>query len=621
MLTFCTAGHIDHGKSSLVKSLSGIDPDRLPEEKNRGMTIDLGFAWIQASSGEMLGIVDVPGHEQLVRNVIPGMSNIDAAILVIAADDGWMPQSEEHTQIIDLLGVKHGIVALTKVDLVDDAAWLEMVEEDITTRLAQTSLQDAPIIRVSNKDITSINKLKEAIDQLVLKIIPNKDIGKPRLPIDRVFTMKGSGVVITGTLINGSLAPGDDVIILPDGLTAHIRSIESYKQKVDKALPGSRVALNLTGIKREKLKRGDIIMLHKAKVSRIANVKIRLLASRNKLKSNSELLVYLGTSEIRAKLILIGAKAVKTREATFAQLRFEKDVAMYIGERFILRTSSPVCTIGGGIILDPFATKYRVKDAYKLSTFIGRRGGLSLEELILTEVEKLRYVERVELLKASCYSSAEIDDCVNKLIAQSKLMSIASYIIGVDYWQELASRLLEALRLIHKSNPLNESVSQAALIACLNLPRALFSQLISYLVNKGEITHAGDSIAIANHKPKLSSRQEAVISSITELFIKNPASPPTLKELTSQIPGSEEIIRFMCRENILVEIGGGIFLDAKHYQDIKRKVINLLTKKGRITIQDFNSLFGFSRKYTIPILTALDKEGITRREGDIRVLV
>ncbi len=621
MLTFCTAGHIDHGKSSLVKSLTGIDPDRLPEEKNRGMTIDLGFAWMQAFSGEMVGIVDVPGHKQFVRNVIPGMGNIDAAILVIAADDGWMPQSEEHTQIMDLLGVKHGIVALTKVDLVDDTAWLEMVEKDITTRLAQTSLQDAPIIRVSNKDCTGINKLKEAIDRLVLKIASNRDIGKPRLPIDRVFTMKGSGVVITGTLINGSLAPGDDVIILPDGLTAHIRSIESYKQKVDKALPGSRVALNLTGIKREKLKRGDIIMPHKAKVSRIANVEIRLLPGPTKLKNNNELLVYLETSELTARLVLIGAKDVKPQEATFAQLRFEKDVAMYIGERFILRNPSPVCTIGGGIILDPFATKYRVKDAYKLSTFIGRRRGLSLEELILTEVEKLKYAERGELLKASCYSSAEIDGCVNKLIAQSKLMNIASYIVGVDYWQELANRLLEALRLMHKSNPLKESVSQAALMACLNLPRTLFSQLISYLVNKGEIVHAGDSIAIAKHKPKLSSWQEAVISNIKELFTKNPASPPTLKELASQIPGSEEIIRFMCRENILVEIGDGIFLDARHYQDIKRGVIDFLTKKGRITIQDFNSLFGFSRKYTIPILTALDKEGITRREGDIRVLV
>jgi len=621
MLTFCTAGHIDHGKSSLVKSLTKIDPDRLPEEKNRGMTIDLGFVWMQASSGEMVGIVDVPGHRQFVRNVIPGMSNIDAAILVIAADDGWMPQSEEHTQIMDLLGVKHGIVALTKVDLVDDAAWLEMIEEDITARLAQTSLQDTPIIRVSNKDGTGINKLKEAIDQLVLKMVTNRDIGKPRLPVDRVFTMKGSGVVVTGTLMNGSLAAGDNAIILPDGLTAHIRAIESYKQKVDKALPGSRVALNLTGIKKEELKRGDIIMLHKAKVSRIANVEIRLLAGQDKLKSNNELLVYLGTSEITAKLVLIGTKAVKPQEATFAQLRFENDVATYIGERFILRNPSPVCTIGGGVVLDPFATKYRVKDSYKLSTFIGKRRGLSLEGLILTEVEKLRYAERGELLKASCYSSAEIDSCVEKFIGQGRLMKIASYIVGVDCWQEQADKLLEAIRLMYKSNPLNESVSQAALMTRLNLPRELFDQLVSHLVKKGEIVHTGDSIAMANHKPKPSSRQEAVISNIKELFKKNPASPPTLKELALQIPGGEDITRFMCRQGMLVELADGVLLDVERYQDIKRGVIDFLTNKERITIQDFNSLFGFSRKYIIPILTALDKEGITRREGDVRVLV
>jgi len=621
MLTFCTAGHIDHGKSSLVKSLTSIDPDRLPEEKDRGMTIDLGFAWIQASSGEMVGIIDVPGHKQFVRNVIPGMSNIDAAILVIAADDGWMPQSEEHAQIINLMGVKHGIVALTKVDLVEDTDWLEVVEEDITDRLAQTSLKDAPIIRVSNRDGTGINGLKEAIDRLVLKLASSRDIGKPRLPVDRVFTMKGSGVVVTGTLMNGSLAAGDNAIILPDGLTAHIRAIESYKQKVDKALPGSRVALNLTGIKREKLNRGDIIMLHKAKVSRIANVEIRLLAGQDKLKSNSELLVYLGTSEVRAKLVLIGTKAVKPRGGTFAQLRFENDVATYIGERFILRNPSPVCTIGGGVVLDPFATKYRVKDAYKLSTFIGKRRGLSLEGLILTEVEKLRYAERGELLKASCYSSAEIGSCVEKLINQGRLMKIASYIVGADYLQEQADKLLEALRLMYKSNPLNESVSQAALMTRLNLPRELFDQLVSHLVKKGEIVHAGDSIAMANHKPKLSPRQEVVVSSIKELFAKNSASPPTFKELASQIPGSEEIIRFMCRQNMLVELADGVLLDVERYQDIKRGVIDFLTKNGGITIQNFNSLFGFSRKYTIPILTSLDKEGITRREGDIRVLV
>jgi selenocysteine-specific elongation factor len=231
MLTIGTAGHIDHGKSSLILALTSIDPDRLPEEKKRGMTIDLGFAWLELPSGETVGLVDVPGHKHFVRNVIPGLTGIDAALLVVAADDGWMPQTEEHNQIIDLLGIDHGIIVLTKIDLVDDAEWLELVEKDIRQRIGQTALKDAPIVRVSNRDGSGIDELKEAIERMAIKVAARRDIGKPFLPVDRVFTIKGSGVVVTGTLSGGSLAAGDDVIVSPANLPAHIRSTESYKQR------------------------------------------------------------------------------------------------------------------------------------------------------------------------------------------------------------------------------------------------------------------------------------------------------------------------------------------------------------------------------------------------------
>ncbi|UCE97246.1 MAG: selenocysteine-specific translation elongation factor, partial [Dehalococcoidia bacterium] len=299
MFTFGTAGHIDHGKSSLVKALTAIDPDRLPEEKKRGMTIDLGFAWFQASSGEMVGIVDVPGHEHFVRNVIPGLGGIDAALLVIAADDGWMPQTEEHLQILHLLGVKNGIVALTKIDLVDDLDWLELVETEIVEKLTMSNLQSAPIIRVSSKDGSGIQQLKETIERLVLELVPRKDTGKPRLPVDRVFMMKGSGVVVTGTLSNGSLSTGDDVFISPGGQTAHIRTIESYKQQVNRAQPGSRVALNLTGVKKSGIERGDIVMTVNAKTSKVVNVELSTTPQlTNPLKTNSELAFYFETREL-----------------------------------------------------------------------------------------------------------------------------------------------------------------------------------------------------------------------------------------------------------------------------------------------------------------------------------
>ena len=624
MLTIGTAGHIDHGKSALVKALTSIDPDRLPEEKRRGMTIDLGFAWLKVSSGEMVGIVDVPGHEHFVRNVIPGLSGIDAALLVVAADDGWMPQTEEHAQILDFLGVKHGIVALNKVDLVDDPDWLELVERDIGERIATTSLRSAPIIRVSSKVGTGIQELKKAIDQLVLNIVPRKDIGKPRLPIDRVFTIKGSGVVVTGTLNNGSLSSGDQVIISPDNLSSHIRSIESYKQQIDKAQPGSRVALNLTGIKKDDVKRGDIVlaMAEQTRMSRIIDVEIRIIPQlKNPVKSNTELVVYLETRELLARVILLGTKAIQSAGPVLAQLCLSQDVATYIGEHFTIRRQSPAQTIGGGVILDPFAVKHKLEDTDKVICFLQRRKNLGLEELVLSELEKNRHVERKELLVASCYSSAEIAECVKLLQRQNRLIATSSYVIDVRYWQEQSDKLLDILGREHSLYPLRKGLSQAVLQGHLTLPKEAFSHLVTALVNAGKIVHEEDIIALATHKPQLSREQEMVVSKIIGLFDKSRSRPPTKKKLAAQIPGCEDIIHFMCQQNMLVELADGVLFEQKHYQSVKSEIIKFLEKNGSISIQDVHSLLGFSRKYTIPLLSNLDKEGITRREGDVRVLV
>ena len=620
MITLCTAGHIDHGKSTLVKCLTSIDPDRLPEEKNRGMTIDLGFAWMPISTGEVIGIVDIPGHKHFIGNVIPGMSSADGVILVIAADDGWMPQTEEHVQILDMLGIKHGIVALTKIDLVDDPEWLAMVETDISLRLAQTSLKDAPIIKVSTKNSIGITELREAINQLALKITPNADIGKARLPIDRVFIVKGSGVVVTGTLKNGSLSCNDEIVILPAGLKANIRSIESYKKRVVRALPGSRVALNLGGLKKTELKRGDVILARKTKAGRLVDAEVRVVGQMNKIKNNAEFLVYMETSELPAKLILIGSSTDDGTKTFFVQLQFRDEVAAYIGEHFILRDPSADSTVGGGVILDPLADRYRAKDADRLFKFLKRRRDLNLEELILTEAEKLKYAKRDDFLEASLYSSADIISCVDRLINEGKLIGIDSYIIDVAFWQEQAGRFLEALSQEHGFNPLGEAVPQAKLMAYLALPEELFQYLILEMVEQGKIVRSGDSVALSTHKPRLSSNQEELISIIQELFAENPANPLTLQELTSKIPDSEEVIHFMCRQNILVELPEGVLFDAKQYQHIRKKVIAFLEQNGRISIQDLRSLTGFSRKYLLPILLSLDREGITRREGDVRIL-
>ncbi len=622
MLTFGTAGHIDHGKSALIQALTSIDPDRLPEEKRRGMTIDLGFAWMQLDSGETVGFVDVPGHKHFVRNVVPGLSGIDAALLVVATDDGWMPQTEEHVQILDLLGIKHSLVALTKVDLTDDAEWLELVEKDINERLAQTSLAGAPIVRVSSKTGAGLPELRQAIARLAARIVPRKDIGKPRLPIDRVFTMKGSGVVVTGTLSYGRLSTGDDVSISPSGLAAHIRTIQSYKHMVDSAQPGSRVALNLTGVKKDSLRRGDIVLADTARTARIVDAEVRPLPQLEvPLKSNSELMVYLGTRELIARLTLLERKATRSPEPVLAQIRFEQDVATFIGEHFVLRRQSPAETVGGGIILDPFATKHRRRDLDKVIPFLSRRRNLELGPLILSELEKNKYLERAGLLKESLYSQAEIARHVVQLEELKKLVATDSYLVDLGHWQKQTEDFLNLLHEEHQANPLKKGLSQAVLQSYLDLPRETFNQTVANLIDAKKIVRREDTVSLASHQPRLSAQQEATVRSIRALFKNNLSSPPALKEIATQIPDSENVVRFMCQQGMLVELPDGILLEKSHYQSFRSEIISFLKEKGKISIQDVHSLFGFSRKYSIPLLSHLDREGTTRRQGDVRVLV
>jgi selenocysteine-specific elongation factor len=621
MLTIGTVGHIDHGKSSLVKALTSIDPDRLPEEKKRGMTIDLGFAWLQTSSGEVVGIVDVPGHEHFVRNVIPGLGGIDAALLVVAADDGWMPQTEEHVQILDLLSVKDSIVALTKIDLIDDPGWLELVEKDISDKLTATGLKNAHIIRISSKNGSGIPQLKEAIDRLALELVPRKDIDQPRLPIDRVFTMKGSGVVVTGTLINGSLSTGDDIFISPGGQAAHIRSIESYKQQVNNAQPGSRVALNLSGVKKSGLKRGDIVMSIKAAISRIINVELRLIAQlTSSLKTNSELVFYLETRELLGRLILFGRNEVAAGATALAQIRFNEDVSAYIGEHFIVRRQSPSDTVGGGIVLDPQATKFRIRDSAKTTAFLERRKDLELEELVLTELEKNKYVERKGFLQNCCYSAGEVSDDIKLLQDQKRLVVTDAYIVDSNHWQQQQNKLLDNLLREHTANPLKKGLSQPMLQSQLDLPKEVFSQMIASLIKDGKIDRQEDLVYLSSHKPTLSLDQDEMVSAIMFFMKKDPANPPKIREVAESIAGSEKVVRFMLQQNTLIELPDSILLEKIRYEKIVEEITGFLKKNGEISIQDINALFGFSRKYTIPLMQYLDIKGVTRREGNVRIL-
>ena len=617
-----TAGHIDHGKSALIQALTSINPDRLPEEKMREMTIDLGFAWLRTSSGEAVGIVDVPGHEDFIRNMIAGAWGIDAALLVIAADEGWMPQTEEHLQILDLLGIKHGVIALNKVDLIDDPEWLDLIEEDIRGKLKGKALSGSPIVRVSAAKGTNIGELRQRLEELVLKV-SKRDVGKPRLPIDRIFSMKGSGVVVTGTLVDGALVRGDKVYIFPKNLRPYIRTLESYKEKKSRVEPGNRVAINLVGLEKEDLGRGDVIFggAEQVKASKFIDAKIRLVSQLSKpIKGNTELKIYSGTREILGKITLLAGEILKAGESAFVQIQFKEEVATRLGDYFIIRRPSPAETIGGGIVLDSIARKHRFKDRDKASILLQRRTELEISELILSELDKNKYLDEKELLIASRYSQQEVKNCIESLRDEGKLVVAGSWVVDLTYWQAQIAQVLDLLAEKHSLHPLEKGFPQVELQSRLKLPKELFDQLIGSLIGLGKIAREQSIIALSSHQLSLSPEQETLVSQVLKVFEESGANPPTRKELITQMPGSEGVIRYMCQQNMLVELAEGIMFERKSYENIRSKMISFLRSNDSISFQQARTLLGFSRKYMLPLFSKLDEEGITQRRGDVRVL-
>jgi len=510
MFVFGTAGHIDHGKTALIYALTSIDTDRLPEEKERGMTIDLGFAWTKLPSGEKVGIVDVPGHENLIKNMIAGATGIDAVILVIDANEGWMPQTEEHFQIVELLNIKYGIIAITKIDLVDRTR-LDSVEKQIKERLKNTALLNAPIVKVSTVKNIGIDRIKSAIQDLIPRMKPKRDIGKPRLSIDRVFNIKGSGTVVTGTLIGGVFRQGMEATIFPSYKKTRLRSLQTYKEKVEKAFPGSRVALNLVGIEKKELHRGDIVFGTKQiKASKNIDIRIQLLPQLKKysLVNGSEIVFFTGTKEILAKIFFPEMKSFMPGETGFAQLRFKEPLATYLGDRFILRIPSPPKTIGGGLIIDPLAHKHHFKDK-NIVNLLQKRAKLDLGELILTELKKNFFVKKDDLLINSNYADSEIKEITGLLEKESKLITANSWLIDKNYWQEQKTKFMNRLNQEHELYPLQSGFPLNKFQSYFYyLKPEIFNYLVDSLINTDKIGLKKGMLFLLCRKPEVSSQQK-----------------------------------------------------------------------------------------------------------------
>ncbi|EQB64183.1 MAG: selenocysteine-specific elongation factor [candidate division Zixibacteria bacterium RBG-1] len=619
MFVIGTAGHVDHGKSSLILALTGIDPDRLPEEKQRGMTIDLGFAWLKLPNGQEVGIVDVPGHERFIKNMIAGVGAIDGVIFVVAADDGWMPQSQEHLDILKLLRIKKGVIALTKVDLVIED-WLKLMEEDIKLKVKNSFLENSPIIKVSSTGNIGLEELKQALMEMFSEMEPPKDIDKPRLFIDRVFTMTGRGTIVTGTLALGNLTLGQEVEILPQKVTARIRNIQTHKKDLKFASPGSRVALNLSGIEKEKLSRGNVILNSNfGKVGTILQAQVEVLPDlKLPLKQGSQVQILLGTQEVLERVYILEKEKLEPGEIGLVELKAKEEMTAFVGDRFILRYPGPQITIGGGVVLDPEPLPNIKKEA-KIQ-YLSKRINLQLPDLILSELEKRNCIQPSELLQNIHFSEQEIRNELEKLKSQNLIVTIPDGVVLSQKWKEIAQRIQNELQTEHRQHSYKLGLTLAELASRLKIEEKFSQELINFLLKAKQIAQRGAFLSLSDFNPQLSQSQRKVEQIIWDKFNSSPLTPPTKEELLKQNSEFETVLYFLLQQNQLIELTEGILFKTAEFEKIKSKVIDLMQQKGKVTVGEVKEHLATTRKYAVPILEKLDQLEITKRVGDYRIL-
>jgi selenocysteine-specific elongation factor len=613
-----TAGHVDHGKSSLVRALSGIDPDRLPEEKERGLTIDLGFAWFETEGGP-LGVVDVPGHERFVRTMVAGAGGIDIVMLVVAADDGWMPQTQEHLEILRLLDVKTGVIALSKIDLVEES-WVDLVEEDIRSKTAGTFLADAPIIRTDALSGKGIDELKTTLAEVQRNTSSDQDLGRARLAVDRVFTMTGQGTVVTGTLRDGTLADDQTVHIFPGNRPVRIRSLQTHRHQLKKARPGSRVAANLAGADRETLTRGHWLHAEEpVALPRYVGVDLEVLGGIPfSLKPRTELLVIFGTTEVTARLVLPTAKPLAAGSRAVALLDLREPLTARFGDRFIMRFPTPQVTVGGGRFLYPTERRYARKhtEAWQVlsdlatgdaSDFIGARLALSP-------------VEQKETLYAFFPGSRKEFDAMLRAGAESSAWRLeGKHLIQTAWFNSQAATIEESVLAYHKAHPSEPGPLSAELFSSGKIPAELHGAMLHVLEERG-VRAVGPCFCHQSHRAGLTSAQERLAESWRARFAEQPFAGPTRTDLMTEGSEARPTLDFLLRSNELIELRDGILLRASEFERAAMMAVEALRRDGELTVATFRQLVATSRKYAVPILDRCDRLGYTRRVEDRRVL-
>jgi selenocysteine-specific elongation factor len=624
-----TAGHVDHGKSALVAALTGIHPDRLKEEQAREMTIELGFAWFTLPQGEDVGVVDVPGHRDFIENMLSGVGGIDAVMFVVAADEGVMPQTREHLAILDILQIGAGVIVLTKTDLIDEPEWLDLVEMDVRTAVAGTVLEDAPLVRVSAKTGSGIEELIQVLETVLAGHPPRPDLGRARLPIDRVFTLPGFGTVVTGTLSDGSLRQAEEVEILPQGIRGRVRGLQSHKRKMDAAQPGSRTAVNISGVDVEDIRRGDVLACPgRYRPTQRVDVHFRLLPDADgPLKHAAEVKFFVGASEVLARVRLLGTEELLPGEEGWLQLDLQQPIVTVRGDRYILRRPSPAETLGGGMLVDPHpARRHRRFSQDILKKLEALRYG-SPADVLFQAALAAGLAPLKDITNRARLSSDQLQPALVELFDSGQLIQIEAgkpapnaelLVCARPVWSALNERAIGEVRGYHHAYPLRVGMPREELKSRLKLSPKAFQIALRYIINQGQLAERGTLIQMPDHELRFTAQQQAAIDRLMARFAQAPYTPPSVKE--AQLEVGEDVVSALIELGQLVQVSSEVVFRKQDYQALTQWVEQHFQNQAELTVAQFRDEFNTSRRYALGFLEHLDALGVTIRSGDARRL-
>ena len=619
-----TAGHVDHGKSTLVKTLTGIDPDRLREEREREMTIDLGFAWLELPGGLTVSVVDVPGHERFIKNMLAGVGGIDAALLVVAADEGPMPQTAEHLAILDLLEIERGIVVLTKRDLVDDE-WLELITEETRERLIGTALANAPIVAVSSTTGAGLDDLRTTLAGMLAEMPERAENGKPRLPVDRAFTVAGFGTVVTGTLVGAPLEVGQEIELLPQGLRVRVRGLQSHGRKVERALPGARTAVNLSGIERDVVARGNVLTTP-GWLEPTTMLDARLRVTRDApqaLEQNDAVDVFIGAAEALGNVTLLDVERLLPGEEGWVQIRLGSPIVAAAGDRFIVRQPSPSLTIGGGRVIDPHPRRHRRFRSDVITELETRATGTPEDRLLqflsdgASEVKAVAEHLSLELNAVRDIIAAlrERDEVVVLGAAVEGAIAPNRLIARRDRVERARERIVALLADYHRRQPLRRGMPKEELKSRVDLAGRAFDATMQTLTLGGALADLGSLVALAEHGITLTAQQQTLADRFIAALAANPNAPPSPEDYGV----NSDLLAALSELGQLVRMADNVVFGASQLAEIQRVTLALIDERGQLTLAEFRDHFGSSRKYAQAVLEYFDQTRVTRRVGDARV--